>query len=53
MRRRNNAKYKQSKTFNIKIYFSFPFQVENQSDDDGQEEDWSMMGAELERELGS
>lgn len=29
------------------------FEVENQSDDDGQDEDWSMMGAELERELGS
>jgi hypothetical protein len=29
------------------------FQVENQSDDDGQDEDWSLMGAELERELGS
>jgi hypothetical protein len=29
------------------------FQVENQSDDEGQDEDWSLMGAELERELGS
>ena len=27
--------------------------VEAQSDDEGQDEDWSLMGAELERELGS
>jgi len=29
------------------------FEVEAQSDDEGQDEDWSLMGAELERELGS